>query len=436
MDKIKEFHEKAMDIVEKAYMFKRCGDMYNAFLMFEEALALESNAAYLFDKQYSEEPSRSIFFRSAASIAMKCYKLDQSEAFIDEAFSGKPTKKEIVNLNAIKKTLNDVMSLMRYNDVLFCEYLIIGIECLENEGVKAFYPLDGYLSDDGDFVKCFCFMYDHLSPRVRYDFKKGLVKAIHQIDLNRMSYIIVVDLLRILEYIDAFIFIEVIVKRFFTGEGAVCSEIKKAEYVRDVAINTIKSMMTKNPIIGTEYIKSVIMSNNFKSHNALIAFIALCRVEPKRYVDHLKLLRMYIIDAKKENDMLFIDESSEIIKEFSQCVNVEVIAKGLSEIKLSTVDNAGPELCDNWFIDKLFCGHCSPLKIIINSSNVLSICLREGAHFDFDISCPDDAQKNFTLYRYLKNILYKNEDEDIEFHRDKVDVGGIRLLVEDVNYRI
>jgi len=58
--------------------------------LFENSFELEKQAAILLLNQYDFEPTRSILFRSAASLSIQCGKLDESERLIATALSGFP----------------------------------------------------------------------------------------------------------------------------------------------------------------------------------------------------------------------------------------------------------------------------------------------------------------------------------------------------------
>jgi hypothetical protein len=69
MSHIEELHDRAMDIAEEAFIAKRKGRSHDAARLFQDALALEREAAFNFSVTKESEPSRSILFRIAAALA-------------------------------------------------------------------------------------------------------------------------------------------------------------------------------------------------------------------------------------------------------------------------------------------------------------------------------------------------------------------------------
>lgn len=66
MDSIREIHRKAMEIADEAFMAKRLGELDRARELFLQAFELELSIA----QQTTTEPSQSVLFRSAATLAL------------------------------------------------------------------------------------------------------------------------------------------------------------------------------------------------------------------------------------------------------------------------------------------------------------------------------------------------------------------------------
>src|SRR4030042_4403078 len=96
-----EFHPKAIDLAETAFRYRRRGDDGNAKKYFLAALQLEMQAAHLLPPSKDSEPSRSILFRSAASLAYNGGDYETANRLIAFALSGYPPaeiEEELKNL--------------------------------------------------------------------------------------------------------------------------------------------------------------------------------------------------------------------------------------------------------------------------------------------------------------------------------------------------
>lgn len=87
---INELHFQAMNFAEEAYLASHRGDK-NAFIDLSiKAYKLESEAANLLMMKFDLEPSRSILFRSAASLAIDIGEFREAERLISAALMGNP----------------------------------------------------------------------------------------------------------------------------------------------------------------------------------------------------------------------------------------------------------------------------------------------------------------------------------------------------------
>lgn len=90
MSQVRELHDKAMDLAEKASVAKLSGDLEQADALLRQAYENELEAARLLEDTSSPEPTRSILFRSAASLAIDCNALREAEKLIAIGLSGNP----------------------------------------------------------------------------------------------------------------------------------------------------------------------------------------------------------------------------------------------------------------------------------------------------------------------------------------------------------
>lgn len=89
MNDINSLHREAMSIAEAAIMERFKGDPIKAKEFFEKAFKLEKEAALL-TRDNSAEPSRSVLFRSAASLAINFGDYREAEKMINLALAGDP----------------------------------------------------------------------------------------------------------------------------------------------------------------------------------------------------------------------------------------------------------------------------------------------------------------------------------------------------------
>jgi hypothetical protein len=90
MKEITQLHDKAMDLADQAFLAKRRGDVPQSRDLYTQALALELKAADLLRDQSSAEPSRSVLYRSAASLAIDVEDFRLAEKLIATALAGEP----------------------------------------------------------------------------------------------------------------------------------------------------------------------------------------------------------------------------------------------------------------------------------------------------------------------------------------------------------
>lgn len=90
MNDINKMHDKAMELADQAFIARRQGDETAALELSREALKLETSAAEALKENLDSEPTRSILFRSAASLAIDCADHRNAERLISMALAGNP----------------------------------------------------------------------------------------------------------------------------------------------------------------------------------------------------------------------------------------------------------------------------------------------------------------------------------------------------------
>ena len=100
----KIWHDKAMNLSQDALVLQLTGQ--TGFLeMYAEAFGYEQKAALYYIDMFDKEPTRSVLFRSAASLAIQCHKFSDAERLIELGLSGKPPKLIATELNALQEQI-------------------------------------------------------------------------------------------------------------------------------------------------------------------------------------------------------------------------------------------------------------------------------------------------------------------------------------------
>jgi len=90
MKQVKDLHREAMRLVDEAELARRNGNAQVARECLRQAFDHERQAADLVVGDLSQEPTRSVLHRSAASLALECGALREAERLIAVALSGDP----------------------------------------------------------------------------------------------------------------------------------------------------------------------------------------------------------------------------------------------------------------------------------------------------------------------------------------------------------
>jgi hypothetical protein len=106
MSKVRELHDAAMQWAEKALVARRQNDKALVIDYSEKAFRLEAEAAALIPNEKASEPTRSILYCSAASLAFeaKCFK--EAERLAIQGLAGFPSQRIENELKAIYEKVN------------------------------------------------------------------------------------------------------------------------------------------------------------------------------------------------------------------------------------------------------------------------------------------------------------------------------------------
>ena len=90
MSGVKTTHRQAMEQTDLALAARHHGDEALALRHFRKAYELEAQAAAAYATRLDAEPTRSVLFRSAATLALDCRLLPEAEKLVCTALSGNP----------------------------------------------------------------------------------------------------------------------------------------------------------------------------------------------------------------------------------------------------------------------------------------------------------------------------------------------------------
>ena len=103
---IQELHTRAMEMADQADLLKRQGKYDDAFPLYKQSLEAEREAAYTARRQQSGEPTESVLFRSAASLAYVLKDYREAERLICMGLAGNPPAEIAEELRSLYDTVN------------------------------------------------------------------------------------------------------------------------------------------------------------------------------------------------------------------------------------------------------------------------------------------------------------------------------------------
>lgn len=90
MQTIAKFHHEAMEYADQAEIARMQGNTSLALGLSRQAFEREKAAAQLLKDHLEIEPTRSVLYRSAATLALECGEIRESERLISFALAGNP----------------------------------------------------------------------------------------------------------------------------------------------------------------------------------------------------------------------------------------------------------------------------------------------------------------------------------------------------------
>jgi len=246
----------------------------------------------------------------------------------------------------------DVKEIVEYDAEKFAEWLLQGFSDMrdENREVTAFYPLNRIVGRgrDRDIIEGLKNIYETLSYTQKRDFRKGITISLSK-EL-RQNYPLR-SLLHLAGRIHANEILPV-VNRWIKNKSLFL--LKDASERKEFFALTLDIVSGMSPADGvTHTIQLLIGAKNlFLDGYAPMAFIALCRATPEKFLEHLNLLRGSFLELHREKG-----EKNAFItaKRFVHYVPIEIITEKLWQMKEA----------DKWLVKALFVGDEAPLQITV-----------------------------------------------------------------------
>ena len=103
----KELHNQAMEFAQLAYCNQTIDGGNNTLELYSKAYELEKQAALLYQNNIDFEPTRSVLFRSAASLAKMCGKFNEAIELAKLGLNGNPSSPTLEELQSILDSLQN-----------------------------------------------------------------------------------------------------------------------------------------------------------------------------------------------------------------------------------------------------------------------------------------------------------------------------------------
>lgn len=128
----RDLHREAMALADRAALARRAGQEADAVVLFRDALEREAAAARFFESDTETEPTRSVLYRSAASLALDVGDYRVAERLIATALIGEPP-------DSIANELRDLMEMVYFQRHLDLRGVRLDIDefqfSIEGEGI-------------------------------------------------------------------------------------------------------------------------------------------------------------------------------------------------------------------------------------------------------------------------------------------------------------
>lgn len=106
MASVRELHNLAMTLAQQAMVAREAGNLEEAGRLAREAFEVEAQAADILEREEASEPTRSILYRSAASLAFQAKDFAAAQRLVAKGLAGYPPADVEVELKDLYETIN------------------------------------------------------------------------------------------------------------------------------------------------------------------------------------------------------------------------------------------------------------------------------------------------------------------------------------------
>jgi hypothetical protein len=104
MNAVNTLHQRSMDLAESATLAQQRGE--SVVELWREAFELEAQAAALLANEWQAEPTRSVLYRSAATLALRCDQVQAAERLVVTGLMGHPPEEIAAELRDLFVQIN------------------------------------------------------------------------------------------------------------------------------------------------------------------------------------------------------------------------------------------------------------------------------------------------------------------------------------------
>jgi hypothetical protein len=97
-------HQRSMDLAESATLAQQRGE--SVVELWREAFEVEAQAAALLANEWQAEPTRSVLYRSAATLALRCDQVQAAERLVVTGLMGHPPEEIAAELRDLFVQIN------------------------------------------------------------------------------------------------------------------------------------------------------------------------------------------------------------------------------------------------------------------------------------------------------------------------------------------
>lgn len=106
MPSVRQLHSEAMSLAQQAFLAREKGSHKQAEELSKQAFRLESDAAEQLEREANAEPTRSVLYRSAASLAIQAKEFSEAQRLVAKGLAGYPPPEIEEELKDLYETIN------------------------------------------------------------------------------------------------------------------------------------------------------------------------------------------------------------------------------------------------------------------------------------------------------------------------------------------